>query len=177
MDSTDGLVDINDNVDISGTLDVDGNVTLGNATSDATTVSGTLAVQSTTNSTSKTTGAVVVSGGVGINNDLHVGGDITAFSSSDINLKENIVVIPNALDKVKALTGNTFTWKSGTSSIADQLQGNEDTGVIAQEVEALGLPGITTTRDDGTKGVRYERLVPLLIQAIKELSAKVDALS
>ena len=65
------------------TLDVDGNVTLGNATSDATTVSGTLAVQSTTNSTSKTTGAVVVSGGVGINNDLHVGGDITAFSSSD----------------------------------------------------------------------------------------------
>ena len=176
LDSTGGLVDINDNVDISGTLDVDGNVTLGNATSDATTVSGTLAVQSTTNSTSKTTGAVIVSGGVGINNDLHVGGDITAFASSDINLKENIVVIPNALDKVKALTGNTFTWKSETSQY-DHFAGKDDTGVIAQEVEALGLPGITTTRDDGTKGVRYERLVPLLIQAIKELSAKVDALS
>ena len=52
----------------------------------------------------------------------------------------------------------------------------EDTGVIAQEVEALGLPGITTTRQDGTKAVRYEKLVPVLIQAIKELSAKVDAL-
>ena len=98
LDSAGGTIDINDNVDISGTLDVDGNVTLGNATSDATTVSGTLAVQSTTNSTSKTTGAGIVSGGVGINNDLHVGGDITAFASSDINLKENIVVIPNALD-------------------------------------------------------------------------------
>ena len=53
----------------------------------------------------------------------------------------------------------------------------DDTGVIAQEIEALGLPGITTTRDDGVKAVRYEKLVPVLIQAIKELSAKVDALS
>ena len=96
---------------------LDGNVTLGNATSDTTTVSGTLAVQSTTNSTSKTTGALTVSGGVGINNDLHVGGDITAFSSSDINLKENINVIPNALDKVNAISGNTFTWKLVTVMI------------------------------------------------------------
>ena len=168
LDSTGGVVDINDNVDISGTLDVDGDVTLGNATSDATTVSGTLAVQSTTNSTSKTTGALTVSGGVGINDDLHVGGDITAFSSSDINLKENINIIPNALDKVNAISGNTFTWKSGKG---------DDTGVIAQEIEALGLPGVTETREDGTKAVRYEKLVPVLIQAIKELSAKVDALS
>ena len=179
LDSTGGLVDINDNVDISGTLDVDGNVTLGNATSDATTVSGTLAVQSTTNSTSKTTGALTVGGGVGINDDLHVGGDITAFSSSDFNLKENINVIPNALDKVNAISGNTFKWKepkdcnNQTSSLAGEL----DTGVIAQEIEALGLPGITTTREDGVKAVRYEKLIPVLIQAIKELSAKVDALS
>ncbi len=179
LDSTGGLVDINDNVDISGTLDVDGNVTLGNATSDATTVSGTLAVQSTTNSTSKTTGALTVAGGVGINDDLHVGGDITAFSSSDFNLKENINVIPNALDKVNAISGNTFKWKepkdcnNQTSSLAGEL----DTGVIAQEIEALGLPGITTTREDGVKAVRYEKLIPVLIQAIKELSAKVDALS
>ena len=168
ISSASGNVDINGGLDVSGTLEVDGNATLGNATSDATTVSGTLAVNSTTNSTSKTTGAVVVSGGVGINNDLHVGGDITAFSSSDINLKENINVIPNALDKVNAISGNTFTWKSGKG---------DDTGVIAQEIEALGLPGVTETRDDGTKAVRYEKLVPVLIQAIKELSAKVDALS
>ena len=120
-----------------------------------------------------TTGALIVSGGVGINNDLHVGGDITAFSSSDQNLKENIVVIPNALDKINALSGNTFTWKSNSDTF---LQG-DDTGVIAQEVEALGLPGITTTRDDGVKAVNYDKLVPVLIQAIKELSAKVDALS
>ena len=177
LDSTGGLIDINDNVDISGTLDVDGDVTLGSATSDSTIVSGTLAVNSPEDSTSKTTGALTVAGGVGIGLDLQVGGDITAFASSDINLKDNITVIPNALDKINAISGNTFTWKSGTSSIADPLQGQDDTGVIAQEVEALGLPGITTTREDGTKAVRYEKLVPVLIQAIKELSAKVDALS
>ena len=55
--------------------------------------------------------------------------------------------------------------------------GELDTGVIAQEIEALGLPGITTTREDGVKAVRYEKLVPLLIQAIKELDDKVNSLS
>ena len=175
LDSTGGLVDINDSVDIDNNLIVQGSTTLGNSTNDSVTISGITTITNTTNSTSKTTGALQVSGGVGINNDLHVGGDITAFSSSDQNLKENIVVIPNALDKINSISGNTFTWKdSVTWKDSDK---REDTGVIAQEVEALGLPGITTTRDDGTKAVRYERLVPLLIQAIKELSAKVDALS
>ena len=51
-----------------------------------------------------------------------------------------------------------------------------DTGIIAQEVEALGLPGITATRSDGTKGVRYDRLIPVLVEAVKELTAKVNSL-
>ena len=109
---------------------------------------------------------------------LRCDGDIVAFSSSDRNLKENITVIPNALDKINAISGNTFNWKSGSNATTPEFYNGitEDTGVIAQEVEALGLPGITTTRDDGTKAVRYERLVPVLIQAVKELSAKVTAL-
>ena len=176
LDSTGGLVDINDNVDISGTLDVDGNVTLGNATSDATTVSGTLEVQSTTNSTSKTTGALTVAGGVGISGDLHVGGDITAFSTSDLNLKEDVKIIPNALDKIKSISGNTFKWKYG-SPAGSAMEGSEDTGVIAQEVAELGLPGLSITRENGNMAVSYKRLIPILIEAIKELSAKVDALS
>ena len=48
--------------------------------------------------------------------------------------------------------------------------------MIAQEVEALDLPGVTTTRDNGVKAVRNEKLVPLLIEAIKELKAEVDEL-
>ena len=85
-------------------------------------------------------------------------------------------MIPNALDKVNALSGNTFTWKTDGTPSANHQKDMADTGVIAQEVEALGLPGITTTREDGTKAVRYDRLIPVLIQAVKELSAKVTAL-
>ena len=113
---------------------------------------------------------MTVSGGVGINNDLHVGGDITAFSSSDQNLKTNVVGITSALHKVGLITGYTYTWDEKAHFEGD------DTGVIAQEVEALGLPGISTTRFDGTKAVRYEKLVPVLIQAIKELEARVKTL-
>ena len=98
-------------------------------------------------------------------------GDITAFASSDVTLKENITPISNAVDKVLSISGNTFTWND--KSI---YNGEEGTGIIAQEIEALGLPGVTETRQDGTKAVRYDRLVPLLIEAIKELDGKVKSL-
>ena len=97
-------------------------------------------------------------------------GDITAFYSSDKRLKDNISPIKQALDKVKSLSGNTFDWNEASGKEGSEV------GVIAQEVDALNLPGITTIRDDGTYAVRYERLVPVLIEAIKELSAKVDNL-
>ena len=108
------------------------------------------------------------------NGELRCTNDIVAFSGSDLNLKENLVVIPNALDKVGLITGYTYNWKSDTNY--DYLNGKADTGVIAQDVEALGLPGITTTRDDGVKALRYERLVPILIEAVKELTARVKTL-
>ena len=109
-------------------------------------------------------------GGVKITGDLDVTGDIIAFSSSDIRLKENISPIENALNMINSLSGNTFDWKVGQSNKGT------DTGILAQEVEALGLPGITQTRDNGAKAVRYERLIPVLIEAIKELTAKVNTL-
>ena len=104
------------------------------------------------------------------------------FSDSDKDLKENLVVIPNALTKVGLMTGYTYDWKDHTVERSKyntknfNLAGESDTGVIAQDVELLGLPGITTTRDNGTKAVKYERLVPVLIEAIKELKAENDAL-
>ena len=132
-------------------------------------------VTANTASTSKTTGALVVTGGVGINGALNVGGDITAFATSDKNLKENLVTIPNALDKVGIITGYTYKWKTAGTDYSS-VDGVEDTGVIAQDVEVLGLPGITTTREDGTKAISYKRLTPLLIQAIKELKKENDDL-
>jgi hypothetical protein len=100
-------------------------------------------------------------------------GDITAYYSSDIRLKENIIPIENALSKVESISGNTYDWKEGFDEIHSH-KGN-DVGVIAQEIEEI-LPQIVTNRDNGYKAVQYEKIIPLLIEAIKELSSKVDRL-
>jgi Chaperone of endosialidase len=96
-------------------------------------------------------------------------GDITAFYTSDQRLKDNITPIPNALDKVTAISGNTFDW--------NEKSGKEGTevGVIAQEILEV-LPEAVTTRDNGYLAVRYEKLVPLLIEAIKELKEEINEL-
>ena len=119
----------------------------------------------------KTTSSGVEIGTIETDGELVAHGDITAFNGSDRRLKDNISPIKQALDKVNSISGNTFDWNEKS-----QYEGKGDTGVIAQEIEALDLPGVTTTRESGYKAVRYEKLVPLLIEAIKELSAKVDNL-
>ena len=100
-------------------------------------------------------------------------GDITAFGSlSDIRLKENIEPITSALDKVSQIGGYTFNYKK-----------NPDvrmTGVIAQEVEKV-LPEViyTTTdinSDEENLAVRYENMIGLLVEAIKELKTEVEEL-
>ena len=108
--------------------------------------------------------------GVRVTGIMSATDDIIAFVSSDERLKDNIAPIDDPLAKVISISGNTFDWNENTNN-----EGS-DTGVIAQEIEALGLPGLVTTRDNGYKAVRYEKLVPLLVEAIKELSGKVDAL-
>ena len=119
------------------------------------------------------------SGTVQVNDNLSVSGtgtftgDVIAFSSSDLTMKENVSPIDNALDMVSSLTGNTFDWKSNAGIWG--LEGG-DTGIIAQEVEKLKLPGLTKTRGDGTIGVRYDRLIPVLIEAIKELKSEINEL-
>jgi len=99
--------------------------------------------------------------------------DITAFYSSDVRLKENIVPIENALSKVESISGNTYDWKEGFEEIHSH-KGN-DVGVIAQEIEKV-LPQVVVNRENGYKAVDYEKIIPLLIESIKELSAKVKEL-
>jgi hypothetical protein len=109
----------------------------------------------------------------GVSGEIRATGDIVAFYSSDIRLKENIIPIPNALEKVKQISGNTYDWKEGYDGVHSH-KGN-DVGVIAQEIEQI-LPQIVTNRDTGFKAVQYEKIIPLLIEAIKELSTKIDRL-
>ena len=109
--------------------------------------------------------------GAGNAPELKCFGDITAFATSDRSYKDNLTPITNALDKVGILTGYTFTWNSKSL-----YNGQDGVGVVAQEVEALGMAGITTTRNDGKKGVRYDRLTAILIEAVKELKKENDDL-
>lgn len=102
--------------------------------------------------------------GILINGDLNVTGDITAFYTSDERLKDDITLIEDPLAKVISISGNTFNWNDKSKK-----RGN-DTGLIAQEVESLKLPGLVVTRDNGYLAVDYHKVVPLLVEAIKELS-------
>ena len=129
---------------------------------------------------------------------LHINGSLTQ-NASDERMKDNITLIPNALEKVKQLRGVSFTWREIENSPHEA--GTEDIGVIAQDVEAV-LPLIVkpapfdtqvNTTDEGDeetketvevvsksgenyKTVEYEKLVPLLIESIKELEARVAEL-
>ena len=99
--------------------------------------------------------------------------DIVAYSSSDERLKQNITPIANALDKVKSLTGVEFDWKPEHK----EAHGHEghDTGIIAQQVLGV-MPTAVRTNDTGYLAVRYEKLIGLLIEANKELAARVEEL-
>jgi len=100
------------------------------------------------------------------------GGDITAFSSSDKRLKTNILPIQNPLTKLQKVGGYTFDWipKEGVHS-----HEGTDIGVIAQEIEEV-LPEITTTRDNGYKAVKYEKLTAFLLECIKEQQQQINTL-
>lgn len=119
---------------------------------------------------------VVKSSGAGtqtINNSLNVNGDfwcsgnVTAFS--DKKLKTNIVPIANALDKIHTIGGYNFTWNEQSGR-----NGKIDVGVIAQEIETI-CPSIIS-EINGYKAVDYGKIVPLLIEGIKELSSQLKAL-
>ena len=90
--------------------------------------------------------------------------NVTAFS--DERLKDNIETLEDGLGKVEQLRGVTYT-----------REDREEIGVIAQEVEKI-LPEIVLTADDemGTKSVDYSRITAVLIEAVKELSARVKEL-
>ena len=116
----------------------------------------------------------------GTTGEIRATNDVTAFYSSDVALKENIVNIPNALEAIKKLNGVLFDWKK---SYIDKRGGEDgyfvrkrDVGVIAQEVEKV-LPEAVGQRPDGIKAVKYDRLTCLLIEAVKQLQDKVESLT
>ena len=111
--------------------------------------------------------------------EVRSSGNVTAYYSSDLALKENISPISNALEKVSQIGGYNFDW---TDSHIKERGGEDgffvrksDVGIIAQEVQKV-LPEVVGTRDDGTLGVKYEQIIPLLIESIKELKSEIQSL-
>ena len=98
-------------------------------------------------------------------------GDIVAYASSDRRLKENIRPIPFAIDKINQIGGYSFDWNNEKQHIYK----GKDYGVIAQEIEEV-LPELVQNRENGYKAVKYDKLVSLLIEGIKELSQEVKEL-
>ncbi len=114
-------------------------------------------------------GTLSTAGNLSVTGDITATGDVTAYHSSDERLKDNLSPIKGALGKISQIGGYEFDWNSNSNN------SGHDVGVIAQEIEKV-LPEIVVDRDTGFKAVRYEKIVALLIQAIKEQQLQIDEL-
>lgn len=100
-------------------------------------------------------------------------GDVTAYGSlSDINLKDDLEIIPNALEKVSQINGYTFHYKKDEPGI-------RSTGLVAQELEKVLPEAVYEIEDfdnEMVKSIRYGNVVGLLVEAIKELKQEIETL-
>lgn len=115
----------------------------------------------------------------GVLGEIRAAGTITAFYSSDERIKTNLQLIDDPLNKLHQIKGVTFNWTDEEVERRGGIDGkfvrSEEVGVIAQDVEKV-LPQIVAERPDGYKAVRYEMIVPLLIESIKEQQKQIDEL-
>ena len=161
-DNSPELATASDGIDVNGKVDASGAIE---------------GVDATITGSTELTSLGVGTAASGTTGEIRATNEITAYYSSDVALKENITTIDNALDKINSLQGVKFDW---TDEYIESRGGEDgyfvrkhDTGIIAQDVEKV-LPEIVAERADGYKGVKYEKLMGLVIQAIKELSKKMD---
>jgi hypothetical protein len=117
----------------------------------------------------------VNTGASGTAGEIRATNNITAFYS-DARLKNFISPIPNAIDKITKLTGYYFIENEVAKSLGYN-NSNRQVGVSAQEVQAV-LPEVVVPAPISDKylTVHYEKIIPLLIEAIKELNAKIEKL-
>jgi hypothetical protein len=133
---------------------------------------GVLTLGGNQTASSRTTGTLVVTGGVGISGALYVGADIYSYASSDARLKENLSKIDDSLEKLLKISGYQYHW----NKIAQEMYPErtmQDVGVIAQEVKEI-VPSAVVEREDGYLAVRYDKLIPLLIEAVKALKEEIE---
>ena len=119
---------------------------------------------------------LAIDGGITFNggsNSLSVSGDITAFAS-DMRLKTNIEKIQGAVAKVCKLSG--FTYEFNETGRDLKLPAGKQLGVSAQQVQEIFPEAVAVRPTDEYLTVKYEKLVPVLIEAIKELKEEIESL-
>jgi len=124
--------------------------------------------------TNNITGVTSLNGIVNLNGNVFINGKNLeaelalgkALPSSDERLKKNIHTITNPIEKVSALRGVSFEYKE---------TGQKQIGFIAQEIEKI-IPEVVGENPDGYKGVQYQNVVGLLVEAIKEQQNQIDEL-
>ena len=99
---------------------------------------------------------------VACSNGIQCDGDVVSFFSSDERLKDNIIPISGCLDKLKHIDGVEFDWNNN-----QEIYSGHDIGLIAQQVQKIA-PEIVEERKNGYLAVKYEKMVPVLVGAIKE---------
>ena len=139
-----------------------GYITFGAGTIQGNVTGGKLVITPTT--------VVDIQGDLDVSGAITADGNITAYASSDIRLKDNITPLTSPLIKISKIGGYEFDWNVNQSDFE-----GHDVGVIAQEIQEV-IPEVVTERKDGYLAVRYEKLVPLLIEGIKELTDRVEKL-
>jgi hypothetical protein len=106
-------------------------------------------------------------GYVDLRGNLRATKDVIAYYTSDINLKTNIKIINDPKNKINQISGITFDWNENADRTGTEY------GVIAQEIEKV-LPHCVVTRDNGYKAVKYDNIIPLLIEAIKDIYKRIE---
>jgi hypothetical protein len=121
-----------------------------------------------TTTSAMSTGALTVSGGITAT------GEITAYFS-DERLKTDINPIQGALDKVMAIGGYTYKANDLAHELGVSRYDNQ-IGLLAQEVEAVMPELVTQSGLPGYKTIRYDKVVSVLVEAIKEQQAMIEEL-
>ena len=179
-----GFVDLQLETDLKTPLLAASGITVSGTVSRTEISGGGLQVVSTTSNfvkmqryTSSQAASVVM---LDVGGSIEATGNITA-NASDIRLKDIKGLITNPLSKLKQLNGVVFNWNNLAAELANHDMERDHVGLIAQDVEKV-LPEVVTTSAIGKESgkeyltIWYEKLVPLLVESIKELSEKVDKL-
>lgn len=159
---------------IAGKLEVDGTIVAQEfhtefVTSSVIFESGSTQFGDSIDDTHNFHGVVDITGSLITTGSIEATGDIIAYAASDERLKDNIELIPQPIDKLKQIKGVSFDWNDQSEHTG------HDIGVIAQDIEKI-LPELVATRENGYKAVRYEKIVALLIEAIKDQQSQIDEL-